>query len=162
MALISCPECKKQISNLAKACPHCGYPLLDESGNKITIKNNTGESLIFQTNNNRWKIDPGQTITANFTQGGCFSFSYDYEVTYKIHDRDVGDVVTSNYYICSKSANFITGKNYNVTVDVVKTFRTVYHSNGGFFGREKPVDKSGRDQMFLQIKEVPSLSAHKS
>jgi hypothetical protein len=27
MALISCPDCAKQISGAAKACPHCGYPL---------------------------------------------------------------------------------------------------------------------------------------
>lgn len=30
MALIICPECNKQISDQAEACPHCGYPL----GNK--------------------------------------------------------------------------------------------------------------------------------
>lgn len=27
MPLIECPECKKQISNLAGACPYCGYSL---------------------------------------------------------------------------------------------------------------------------------------
>lgn len=27
MALINCPECSRQISSSAKACPHCGYPL---------------------------------------------------------------------------------------------------------------------------------------
>jgi hypothetical protein len=27
MALISCPECKKQVSTLASACPHCGCPI---------------------------------------------------------------------------------------------------------------------------------------
>ncbi|MBQ6570091.1 MAG: zinc ribbon domain-containing protein [Clostridia bacterium] len=27
MALIKCPECEKEISNLAKNCPYCGYPL---------------------------------------------------------------------------------------------------------------------------------------
>lgn len=27
MALIECPECKKQVSNIAKMCPHCGYKL---------------------------------------------------------------------------------------------------------------------------------------
>ena len=26
MALITCPECKKQVSSLAPACPHCGLP----------------------------------------------------------------------------------------------------------------------------------------
>jgi hypothetical protein len=27
MALISCPECKKEVSSLASACIHCGAPL---------------------------------------------------------------------------------------------------------------------------------------
>lgn len=27
MALISCPECSKEISDKAKSCPNCGYPL---------------------------------------------------------------------------------------------------------------------------------------
>jgi ABC-type phosphate transport system substrate-binding protein len=35
MALIDCPECKKQISNHAVACPHCGMPLVcPECGHK--------------------------------------------------------------------------------------------------------------------------------
>ena len=31
MALITCPECGKEISNKAKECVHCGYPLSDMS-----------------------------------------------------------------------------------------------------------------------------------
>ena len=27
MALINCPECGKQVSNQAIACPNCGYPI---------------------------------------------------------------------------------------------------------------------------------------
>jgi hypothetical protein len=27
VALVDCPECGKQISTLAVACPHCGFPL---------------------------------------------------------------------------------------------------------------------------------------
>jgi RNA polymerase subunit RPABC4/transcription elongation factor Spt4 len=27
MALISCPDCKKQISDQADACPQCGHPM---------------------------------------------------------------------------------------------------------------------------------------
>ena len=40
MALIRCPECGKQISSKAKACPHCGYPLDD------VIKPNEEELVI--------------------------------------------------------------------------------------------------------------------
>lgn len=27
MALISCPECRREVSDKAPACPHCGYPI---------------------------------------------------------------------------------------------------------------------------------------
>ena len=27
MALINCEECGKEVSDIAKACPHCGYPI---------------------------------------------------------------------------------------------------------------------------------------
>lgn len=30
MSLIKCPECGKEISNLAKTCPHCGYPISEK------------------------------------------------------------------------------------------------------------------------------------
>ena len=33
MALIQCPECKKEISDHAKKCPHCGYPIKKTSRN---------------------------------------------------------------------------------------------------------------------------------
>jgi len=30
MALIKCPECKKEISTTAEACPHCGALINEE------------------------------------------------------------------------------------------------------------------------------------
>jgi DNA repair exonuclease SbcCD ATPase subunit len=36
MALINCPECQKEISDKVKACPHCGYPLSNESSEENT------------------------------------------------------------------------------------------------------------------------------
>ena len=30
MALIECPDCKREVSDAAKACPHCGCPIADE------------------------------------------------------------------------------------------------------------------------------------
>ena len=31
MALITCPECSREVSDQAVACPHCGYPLRAKS-----------------------------------------------------------------------------------------------------------------------------------
>ena len=36
MALISCPECEKEISDKADACPHCGFPLSDGSATPVS------------------------------------------------------------------------------------------------------------------------------
>lgn len=33
MALINCPECNKQISDRAEACPNCGYPIHPSNSN---------------------------------------------------------------------------------------------------------------------------------
>jgi hypothetical protein len=56
MALIKCPECNKQISDRVKACPHCGYPLVDEGSNAqeplqvnvTSIKLNNGKGKSFK------------------------------------------------------------------------------------------------------------------
>lgn len=31
MALINCPECNREISDKVKSCPHCGYPIEEET-----------------------------------------------------------------------------------------------------------------------------------
>jgi uncharacterized membrane protein YvbJ len=38
MALINCPECKKEISDKASLCPQCGYQLFDKNENKTTVQ----------------------------------------------------------------------------------------------------------------------------
>lgn len=45
MTLIKCPECGKEISDKAKSCPHCGFPIeqkdnpiaKEESGNPLVV-----------------------------------------------------------------------------------------------------------------------------
>jgi len=32
VALIPCPECDKQVSDRARSCPHCGFPVAEEIG----------------------------------------------------------------------------------------------------------------------------------
>jgi len=49
MALINCPECKNQISDSAKKCPHCGYSIKSENtrtelGN---VETNTAAGVIY-------------------------------------------------------------------------------------------------------------------
>ena len=49
MALITCPECGKEISSKASSCPNCGYPIAKE------IQSNT--ELIMQDQKQlKWKV----------------------------------------------------------------------------------------------------------
>ncbi|SEM59343.1 zinc-ribbon domain-containing protein [Butyrivibrio sp. ob235] len=41
MAMIECPECKRPISDQAKSCPHCGYPLRKQN-NSISQRDDDG------------------------------------------------------------------------------------------------------------------------
>jgi uncharacterized membrane protein YdbT with pleckstrin-like domain len=36
MALINCPECGKQVSTEARACPSCGYPIAEKSAQVVS------------------------------------------------------------------------------------------------------------------------------
>ena len=38
MALVECPECGKEVSNSAKNCPNCGYPIAENINDLIRIK----------------------------------------------------------------------------------------------------------------------------
>jgi len=38
MALINCPECKKEVSSLAKTCPHCGFQLIEDEVQRTNIQ----------------------------------------------------------------------------------------------------------------------------
>ena len=43
--LIICPECNKSVSDKAKACPNCGYPLEEENESTVCIINNVKYDL---------------------------------------------------------------------------------------------------------------------
>ena len=155
MSLIYCPECKKQVSSLAKSCPYCGYPISEKCGNKIIIKNNTGITIRFNsTDGGEWELPSHSSKTVSFNKSGRGDFSYWYKVEYNIHDRDVGNIERNEDYICKESAYFEFDKNYTVEITNYMTSRVVYHNNGGWFRAETPVDKSGRDKLYLTVTEI--------
>lgn len=59
MALIKCPECNKEISDKAKQCPHCGYPVRE----MINIINSN--PIIDVTNNNEYEDKLAINDTSN-------------------------------------------------------------------------------------------------
>lgn len=44
MPLIKCPECGKEVSNKAHACPHCGFPIEEMAVEEVT-KQSIGEPI---------------------------------------------------------------------------------------------------------------------
>ena len=56
MALINCPECKKEISDMAKICPNCGYPISSQTTQPVvTNPCETSASSQQQTNEQKSK-----------------------------------------------------------------------------------------------------------
>lgn len=72
MALINCPECNKQVSDKAKSCPNCGFPI-SEYISKLNNSNPDNMSMEFNMNVddsnittiNGIKIDLGNLISTN-------------------------------------------------------------------------------------------------
>ena len=50
MAIIKCPECGKDVSTAAEACPHCGYPFKKQSSQFISYETKT-VTIIYWTKN---------------------------------------------------------------------------------------------------------------
>lgn len=64
MALIHCPECGKEVSNLAKQCIHCGFPLMDEKANICLIDGQEHDLTEFKRRLMDVSPDDGKTLTA--------------------------------------------------------------------------------------------------
>lgn len=76
MALIKCPECKKDVSDKATACPHCGYPIEEYVKNlnhsnismefDIDVEDESSEKYVKNVNGIRVDIS-NLLITHNFS-----------------------------------------------------------------------------------------------
>ncbi|WP_083205386.1 zinc-ribbon domain-containing protein [Bacillus sp. FJAT-27264] len=58
MALIFCPECRHQVSDVAESCPKCGHPI---KGKNIVVINNSASSAASSSSSSGGKF-------------GCLSF----------------------------------------------------------------------------------------
>jgi uncharacterized membrane protein YdbT with pleckstrin-like domain len=58
MALIHCPECNKQVSSAARACPSCGFPVAESLARQITpaggIAAPVGTDLLLEVRPSWW------------------------------------------------------------------------------------------------------------
>ena len=84
MAIIFCPECKKEVSDQAASCPHCGFPLHQsnneqsksniESTNKAKMESTSSDKKIVKAIIGIGFIIVGITccLTDNILAGICF------------------------------------------------------------------------------------------
>ena len=82
MAIIKCPECGKEVSNSAKMCPNCGYPIAEYFGK--------GEAKI----NIKFKVDMGN-MTNIIAKANLFSI-YNVETEEKLWGGTAGQLVILN------------------------------------------------------------------
>jgi len=84
MALIQCPECKKEISDFAESCPHCGYPIkkimpktLVSDLKVVAEKSNTtsNNEVDIQSNSSNYK--PSNDSNAEMTKTKNEAYSFD-------------------------------------------------------------------------------------
>ncbi len=112
MALIKCPECNKNISDKAEACPHCGYNLKQKS-NRINTENVldnlkgkwdnkyliilvlliAGIYFIFfnnsSQNNNGGTYEPNSNGNYEFNQNGKY---FEFPTNYKVYISKDGSI----------------------------------------------------------------------
>lgn len=85
MALIKCPECGKEVSERANACPVCGYPIADAKNfGRIRIKlgmyNGVGGTqpvTISKNNEIIWTGNSGQVAEIEINEPTDVNIKYD-------------------------------------------------------------------------------------
>ena len=64
MALIKCKECGKEISDAADSCPHCGFPLKQESNNDENITKKQMEEIVKDSEKRAYKDKTKKSISS--------------------------------------------------------------------------------------------------
>ena len=95
LALITCPDCGKEVSSRAPACPNCGCPIVDvEISNKTTQIKAKITHRAFRGKFNRWLLE------ANTQNSFVSGNEFEQGDTVTLHDekgRELMSVVLSTY-----------------------------------------------------------------
>lgn len=124
MALIVCPDCKKQISDRADRCPHCGLPSQFFHGKKEEHSTpNAANSNLDYTN---WG-----NILLSFHKDYCTLFRTSHYITHR-EEEHITEVYGVYYktlcnklifqYVCNNARTF------RVDIDSLKSFLTKMHT----------------------------------
>ncbi len=138
MSLIRCPECKKEISDKATACPNCGMPLrLEDRGTYDVIITREKQWYLINPKMkvivdsvHEYNLENGKSITVPLTTGThiiLFSLS--------IRKTQTSINVTENMSInvkCNRTTGEINVSGYNTTSQT-NTPKASISIGGGFF-----------------------------
>lgn len=102
MALVLCPECKKEISSYAKSCPHCGFPMDSLSIDSLDL-NKTFHVILQSTT--VWSN--GDTKTVNLLSSISLADSSDVYKLIKSIKEAPGIIATG---LSEKNANYLKSK----------------------------------------------------
>lgn len=127
MALIICPDCKKQISDRADRCPHCGLPAQFFNSKKAEQPRSVAD------NSNLDYANLGN-ILLSFDKDYCTLFSASHYITHR--EEDHMNEVYREYYktLCNKMIfQYVcnNARTFRVDIDSLKSFLTKMHSLSG-------------------------------
>jgi len=123
MALIICPDCKKQISDRADRCPHCGLPAQYFHGKKAEQPAPVAESNLDYANLGN--------ILLSFDKDYCTLFGASHYITHR--EEDHMNQVYREYYktLCNKMIfQYVcnNARTFRVDIDSLKSFLTKMHT----------------------------------
>ena len=122
MALISCSECGKQISSLAKCCPNCGCPVVSDVG-MVSIKLPKYENSMFISTKISIFDDTGKSVWEG-RQGQVAQFYVKkptkIEIKMSMANPIVGTVRANKKYACIQDNGIHWYAKYYLTeVDII-------------------------------------------
>jgi Domain of unknown function (DUF4190) len=59
MAIITCPECQREVSDLASVCPKCGYSIAGDVAKTSDLGEDAGMRLLLPVGRSGWAIVAG-------------------------------------------------------------------------------------------------------
>lgn len=101
MALITCPECGKEVSDKAKMCPNCGYPINDP-----TVPDVEHDILVFKGQRYDFK-EAMDYIRKNIKMNEQF-YDYRSKEIREIASRIVPELHDGSYFNNSLSCSFFS------------------------------------------------------
>ena len=111
MALIKCPECGKDVSDKAKACPKCGYPIAEYVNGDIPSEESEGVP-VQPPKNNKGNINKSKIFTVDGKK---------YEIT---EEEGEGAEEVKQWYVNLKELTKEEMKGASIGSAIFRIFRT--------------------------------------